>query len=656
VLGNPTYYTTAQIINYIRGADVLDPDHPEYNRTVITGDVLHSEPQVFQFNFPDHISTTMVFFGANDGMLHAVLDVTDSDVRIADGETNHGTEAWAYIPPDQLHRLKNILESDDHQYYVDSSPKIYFKDVDRDGIIDVADNDQVVLICGERKGGTSYFALDVTDPLAPKYLWRIDRSNSDTGILQLSNINSGLAIGNGGTFEDGDDLRIWDGGADWGPAIAAGANGSFNLVDNILRYDSATLPFAAGQWVGTLTTAIYAVRNTTPIPFIWGQIASVSTADPDVVIPELGESWSEPQFGRVKTSDDPNDIGTPVFFIGGGYSSDNSSGKAVLAINVLTGAVVEKFKNGPNLDGYGNISGMDYSIASSVTLIDADNNGFVDKVYVGDLGGQLWRLGRFTDASNNPLGFPQVDENIHNWTGQVIFSAPTYDDAAAVTHNRQFFYPPSVTLEHGYDLLFAGTGDRDNACDATTSDIFFAVKDNHGTVTFDEDDLVDVTDPADARPDLDSDAGNVDGGNIDQGWYIQLAAGEKVIAENTVFYKTAYITTFTPNDDACLPGGVGKLYALNYKTSAAAIDFDNDGIEDPSIAIGGGIPSKVVMVITDFGGVNNTSSGGAKLFISVGSTNPDANSEAFDAGVVIVDPITPKINFYYLWWRELLTQ
>jgi hypothetical protein len=56
--------------------------------------------------------------------------------------------------------------------------------------------------------------------------------------------------------------------------------------------------------------------------------------------------------------------------------------------------------------------------------------------------------------------------------------------------------------------------------------------------------------------------------------------------------------------------------------------------------------SKHATVITD--------TRGTKLFISVGSTNPDPTSEAFDAGVVTVDPLTPKNNFFYMWWRELL--
>ena len=75
------------------------------------------------------------------------------------------------------------------------------------------------------------------------------------------------------------------------------------------------------------------------------------------------------------------------------------------------------------------------------------------------------------------------------------------------------------------------------------------------------------------------------------------------------------------------------------------IDFDNDGSKDRSLAIGGGIPSKTVTVITDKL---------TKMLVSIGSTNPDAFSESFAAGVVTIDPLVPNRNFYYKWWRELI--
>jgi type IV pilus assembly protein PilY1 len=526
ILGNPTL-TREQIINFIRGADEFDEDADgdiSENRAIITGDVLHSEPLVVQYDS----STKVVYFGSNDGMLHAVSDAD-------------GSEMWAFIPPDQLHRLKDIVEGLGHKYFVDGSPKVYIEDVDGDGVIESGDGDRVILVCGERKGGTSYFALDVTDPSAPNFLWRINQNDD----------------------------------------AAAG-----------------TAPPNAG---------------------------------PDVVIPELGQSWSEPRFGVVKTSD-TDTSGTHVFFIGGGYSSSNALGKAVLAINVLTGAVVKKFKN----DGV-NITDMNYSIPSAIYLVDADSNGFVDKLYVGDLGSQMWRFGRFTDSAGTPFVFPDMDENINNWKAQVMFLADP-------THTRKFFYPPSVTLERGFDLVSMGTGDREDACSPSGSDRVYAVKDTHAATILQESDLVDVTDPTATPPDLNNPTGDVDtNGQVDQGWYIRLATGEKVLEEGTVLYKVFYLTTYTPNNDPCLPGGEGKFYALQYQTGAAVLTF---GGADPtrSVTVGGGIPSKPVTVITETG---------VKLLISVGTTNPDAQSQSVGAGILTKDPLFPDMNFFYKWWREL---
>ncbi|MBW2605196.1 MAG: hypothetical protein JRE28_12935 [Deltaproteobacteria bacterium] len=553
ILGNPTR-STADIINYVRGADVLDEDGDTFvdeNRSIITGDVLHSEPVIFQYNYTDGSSKTMVYFGANDGMLHAVLDATQSSGA---DPINYGTEEWAFIPPDQLPRLKEMIEGFSHQSYVDSTPKIYFKDVDKDGFVDTADGDRVIIVCGERKGGFGYFALDVTDPSTPQYLWRIN------------------------------------------------------------QYDDSALGWAA----------------------------------PTTVVAELGQTWSEPQFGVVKTSDGDM-TGTPVLFIGGGYSSNNFSGKAVIAVNVLTGAVVKKFT-----------TGMNYSFPSTVLVVDENDNGFVDKVYVGDLGGQLWRFASFTDSGGNALGFPNCNENIDSWTEQIFFKT---DD----NNSRKIFYPPSLTLEKGYDMVFVGTGDRENACcnndtlvcSFSEPDIIAAVKETHSStpIVGEEDsgglmakDLVDVTDPAVTPPDL-STSGNVDSNlYTDQGWYVRLvddignAVGEKVLAEGVIFYKTLYITTFTPNEDPCAPGGDGKLYALSHLTGSAVLDFDNDSVADRISTVGGGIPSKPVMLITQTG---------TKLLISVGSANPEAASPTTGAGVRNVNPLLPPINFFYKFWKEV---
>jgi len=583
ILGNPDSHTTAQLIDFVRGADVNGQ-----NREVITGDVLHSEPLVVDYED----SLRVVYFGANDGMLHAVKDST-----LSTPASDDGTEMWAFIPPDQLHRLKDMVEGESHQYYVDSSPRVYIKDVNGNGIIEVNvdsdgdedvdddDKDQVILVCGERKGGTSYFALDVTNPERPFFLWRISQDDdAKAGALELEGVT--------GTFEDGEVLTDNGGGA-------ATADGT--LVENSIAYRGQTGDFAVGRIVtGGKSGATATIVSVT--------LYAPTKAGPDVVIPEFGESWSEPRFGLVKTSDTDTD-GTPVFFIGGGYSSDNSAGKAVLAINVFTGGVVKKFSN---------INGMTYSIPSSVTVVDGDSNGFVDKLYVGDLGGQIWRFGKFTDSKGVDLEFPDTDENIMNWTDQAAHILFLSDPA----HGRKFFYPPSVTLEWGYDLVFMGTGDREDPCNTSSSDRIYSVKDTHASTTLTESDLIDVTESTAMLPDF----------NIHQGWYIRLAEGEKVLSEGVVFLKTYYVTTF-------LPGQGGKLYALNYKTGEGVDGYLR------VIGEGDGLLSKPVIVI------NKTDQ---KLLVSASRINPAAGeSGSAGPGILAIEPSAPSANFFYLWWREL---
>ncbi|MBN2429060.1 MAG: hypothetical protein JXK94_12050 [Deltaproteobacteria bacterium] len=559
VLGTPTAGASPRedLINYIRGADVFDEDgdsNTTENRSIITGDALHVEPVVFNYTYQlsEGTPTTgfiRVFYGANDGMLHAVKD-------------SDGKEAWGFIPPPQLSRLKQIIEGSAHEYFLDSSPKIYFLDIDKDGYIDdvngdgmvdgdgVADNnndgivdgdddDRVIMIFGERKGGAHYYAIDVTYPDNPVFLWQ--KSSSD-----------------------------------------------------------------------------YA---------------------------ELGETWSEPKFGKVKTSS--TDLsGKPVLFVGGGYNSGNTTGRAIYVLDVLDGSLVKAFYHAD-----GTTSGMDYSVISNITLIDADSNGITDKAYVGDLGGNLWRIGYF------PSSFPSADENISNWVAQILFSAgcdesdctnSTDDDSDGLTdEKRQFQYAPDVTLEWTYDLVFIGSGDREIACEDGTNDRIYAIKDNHVSTSLTETDLVNVN-PASGTaptPNLDNPSADVDANfSVDYGWYYPLGDGEKALAEGLVFNKTLFITTFFPNTNPCVPGGASLLYGLGYKTGAASIDWDGNGTKDASTTLGGGIGSKPVIVIHD----NST-----KMLVSVGSTNPDALSESTNAGVVTVDPNPPTHNIYFIWWREM---
>ncbi len=130
----------------------------------------------------------VVLVGANDGMLHAFDGGVPSSCD-AQGVCSYtagsgtGQELWAFIPPDLLPRLKDMLRG--HQYMVDGS--VMVRDVWVDGgaagtgtkdHVKQSNEFHTVAIFGERAGGTQYTALDVTTPddyTKVKMLWTFPR-------------------------------------------------------------------------------------------------------------------------------------------------------------------------------------------------------------------------------------------------------------------------------------------------------------------------------------------------------------------------------------------------------------------------------------------------------------------------------------------------
>lgn len=140
------------IIDYVHGYDAYDDDgngNTSEKREWILGSFLHSRP--FIIHYADR---TVIYSGANDGMLHAFDDST-------------GGELWAFIPPNLLSRLYE-LHTEYPGVFVDGCPKAY---ITYDSNSYPA---KAILIFGLRKGGNKYYALDVTDPLYPKFTWKID--------------------------------------------------------------------------------------------------------------------------------------------------------------------------------------------------------------------------------------------------------------------------------------------------------------------------------------------------------------------------------------------------------------------------------------------------------------------------------------------------
>lgn len=186
--GSPSQQTTAagaNLVNYIRGDSTNERTSANLtgvyrDRTHVLGDVVNAQPVHVRRAPANYVDTgygtfkvcvndggascssvfpgpriANVYVAANDGMLHAMNGAT-------------GLERWAFIPNiviPNLYKLADIDYSARHQYFVDGSPTV------GDVYDSVAGKWKTILVGGLNSGGRGYYALDVTDPVAPKGLW-----------------------------------------------------------------------------------------------------------------------------------------------------------------------------------------------------------------------------------------------------------------------------------------------------------------------------------------------------------------------------------------------------------------------------------------------------------------------------------------------------
>lgn len=350
----------------------------------------------------------------------------------------------------------------------------------------------------------------------------------------------------------------------------------------------------------------------------------------------LGQTWSTPVIKKVANGNGWK----MVAFFAGGYDTCNDpnmscgspqKGNAIYMVDIENGALLWSFSNTNNPD-------MIYSIPSDISALDTNSDGHIDRLYVGDLGGQLWR---FDIGNLNELG---------GWRGKVIFRSNQ-----STSEKRKIFYPPDVSFESGYEWVFLGTGDRENPKQETGTSSFptqnrlYAIKDRNPSTPLTEADLVDVTSDILQKPnstpeDIALQKQTLANLNQKKGWFITLEnKGEKALSNPIVFAGVVYYTTFTPSypseNDICFLGeGTARVYALQYKTGGAAFNFDLENDlqgcsiiykSDRSIVIGAGIPSQVVIAIVK---------GNVVGYIGVG-------------GGVFSPEISSKKNIIPLYWR-----
>jgi type IV pilus assembly protein PilY1 len=488
-----------ELVDWAKGLDTQDvvPPAGTTDSRHEMGDPIHTQPiaMIYGKN-ADGTDHTVVYVTTNDGYFHAI-DASASTTG-ADTATS-GKELWAYIPQEMLPHLKDLYNDNPtavKHYGLDGPIAVLKYDVNGDGTIN--GNDKVILIFGTgRNADTSdYYALDVTDPLNPKFMWKLD----------------------------------------------AGA------------------------------------------------------------LPGLGQAWSQPTITRVNISGAAQNSQKLVAVMGGGYdaSEDNkvynaadAVGNHVYMVDVISGALLwSAGSSGSTLNLATAGRAMDHAIPGKVSVLDIDGDGYADRMYAGDMAGQLFRF----DVSNGQPAATLV-------TGGAIASlGTTLDSPHIVIDTRRFYNAPDVSAEQKagnppFLNIALGSGYRGHPLDNAVHDRFYSIRDydtfsvrpqsyfdgltlvrdalSSGAATSK---LIDIT--ASAQPTIPAGA---PGWQLDLNTHPDWTAGEKVLVPSRTFNDQVIFTTYTPNGtppvDPCSGIGTGtnRVYVVSVFTGAPTIDRNKDG-------------------------------------------------------------------------------
>ena len=513
----------SDLIAYARGQDLFDEDDDgdTTDSRQFMGDPLHAKPASVVYGgsaaSPDP-ADAVIFVATNEGYLHAI-----------DGKS--GQELWAFMPRSLLPKLKDWYDNDTSLakgYGLDGDIRMRFVDTNGNGVVELAAGDRVILYFGMRRGGDSYFAMDVSNRNAPKLLWTRDASD----------------------------------------------------------------------------------------------------------YPGLGQSWSTPSVTHVEIQGATQNSDRAVLVFAGGYdtSQDNApysadgSGNGLYIVDADSGALL--WRAGDDAGADLQKSSMNNSMPAAVRVLDMNSDGFADRMYIGDMGGRLWRFDIFNGQPASAL----VKGGVMASLGAADMNNPGVQD------NRRFYNTPDVSLlrrESGsYLAVSLGSGYRAHPLDTQIEDSFYSIRDFNpfrqlngaeyalltaDMLTHDDARLADISGSAGNKPPT-MPAGA-------WGWRMDMPSGEKVLAQSRTFQEKIFFTTYSPtvgnNANSCAPQrGTNRLYIVAVEDGKPAYNLDKVGSDDEltvddrfqTLAQSGIAPDVAFIFQTDPGGspggVNQPAGGG----------------------------------------------
>jgi len=308
-----------------------------------------------------------------------------------------------------------------------------------------------------------------------------------------------------------------------------------------------------------------------------------------------GETWGRPAINRVNISGDE----VWVVIMSGGYDSAGIDGKAVHIVNAQTGASIWSYTS------------MCHSAPAAPYAVDINIDGFIDRIYLGDLGGDMYR-------------FSVHDCSTALWFDSKLFDAPS-------GQIRPIYTEAVGSFDTQNNLwIYFGTGDKSDPAAPNAQEKFFAIKEGcpYDASSCTSYSLMDLTNYT-ARS----------GAVTNQGWYINMTGqGEKILNPPTVFGGVVYFTTYTPSQSAnpCEAGGSSTLYAVDYTTAAGQLSD-----ESRTLSLGDGMASAPIVSVSRDSSTGQLS---GSVFVNT-STGGLQNAN--------VNPNIPSSLVDYIYWKDM---
>ncbi|MGN6701803.1 MAG: pilus assembly protein [Burkholderiaceae bacterium] len=177
-LGVSTTTERDQLIDWEKGLDVDDENHNNVTNEIrpsAHADVVHSRPVALPYG-----SDVVVFYGTNDGMLHAI----NGNRSNAISGVAAGAELWSFVAPEfytSIKRLRDNTTKISFPNITGGSPKPY----GFDGPITAyqPSSSQAWIYATMRRGGRAIYAFDVSSPGSPSLKFKAGCPNAadDTG-------------------------------------------------------------------------------------------------------------------------------------------------------------------------------------------------------------------------------------------------------------------------------------------------------------------------------------------------------------------------------------------------------------------------------------------------------------------------------------------